>query len=152
MTKDTVSQERFEENFIEHLRYFKDRNDAVNGQIEMNFKACSAKDRWLEFTHTVTEAESNPNGVIHGGITAWLLDTAMGMLNLTLLDCGITPTISMQVNYLEPIPTGSTVLVRSFIDRIGNAVSFTHGEIWWGDKLAATSSGTYMRIDYSQKK
>ncbi len=145
MARITTTQERFEKNLRAHIDYFYERHVGVNSQIRMVYHDCSAEGRWLEITHTVTKGEGNPRGMIHGGITAWLLDTAMGMLNLTLIDTGITPTINMQVNYLEGIPVGSEILIRSHIDRFGRNVLFNSAQIFIGDTLAATAMGSYMR-------
>ena len=142
-----ASQEEFERNYKEHLQYFKDRHDPVNGSIALDYVDCSAEGRWLCVSHVVTEAEGNPNGVIHGGITAWLIDTAMGMLNLSLLGRGITPTVNMSVNYLEGIPVGAEITLRSHIDRFGRHIVFDSCEVWWDGKLAATALGSYIRVE-----
>ena len=52
---------------------------------------------------------TNSNGIIHGGVTASLCDTAMGASVMTL---GInTITVEMKVNYLSPGGTDSNSLL-----------------------------------------
>ncbi len=150
MSKSIVSQEQFEKNFREHLDYFYECHVGVNSQIIMKYKDCSAEGHWLEFSHIVTEGELNPMGNIHGGITAWLLDTAMGMLNVALIDQGVSPTISLQLNYLEAVPLGSEMIVHAHIDRIGAHIIFNSGEITVDGKPIANSRGTYMRLTSSK--
>ena len=59
---------------------------------------------------------------------------------------GITPTITMEVSYLLPIPIGSTLHVRAHASHTGRAVNNLTAEAWVAStpgKLAATASGAF---------
>ena len=57
-------------------------------------------------------------GVVHGGVSASLVDTCMGIT--CCVQCGvITPTISMTVNYARPVPLDTEVIVRTRTIRCG---------------------------------
>ena len=89
-------------------------NDYVVDEIIKRFR-----DKETLVIYVPDHGEANPLGTIHGGITAWLLDTAMGMVNYCYIGEGATPTVSMSINYIEAIKEGDEVLLISRIDRIG---------------------------------
>jgi uncharacterized protein (TIGR00369 family) len=54
------------------------------------------------------EHHYNPNGVVHGGVAATLLDTATGCAVLTLLESGETcATLELKVNYIRSLTADS---------------------------------------------
>ena len=57
-------------------------------------------------------------GVVHGGVTANLVDTCMGIA--CAAQCGvITPTVTLTVNYARPVPLDAQVIVRIRTVRCG---------------------------------
>ena len=61
---------------------------------------------------------ANVWGVVHGGVTANLVDTCMGIA--CAAQCGvITPTISLTINYARPVPLEAEVIVRIRTVRCG---------------------------------
>ena len=84
-------------------------------------------------------------GVVHGGVTATLVDTCMG------ITCGvqcnaITPTISMTVDYARPIPLNTGIVVRTRTIRCGATVGHVSAEVYLADdpgQLLAAASGAY---------
>src|SRR5215510_1399087 len=60
-----------------------------------------------------TDAHLNPAGTVHGGLTATLLDTCMGLAVHTTLDKGITQTtLEFKISLVRPI-TVETGLIRA---------------------------------------
>lgn len=58
----------------------------------------------------------NSFGTLHGGMCATILDQAMGFLARSQIEGpGITPTLSMQVNYHKPLIPGEEVQVRMHV-------------------------------------
>ena len=92
---------------------------------------------------------SNPMGVVHGGVTAILMDTAMGILCCCL--CGSsTPTISMTLNYPRPIPLNATVHIRSQLVVFGRTSSQVQAELFLPeapDRVLAFATGVYSTKD-----
>ena len=88
---------------------------------------------------------SNIWGVVHGGVTAALVDSCMGIT--CGIQCGlITPTISMTVNYARPVPLNAAVEVRTRTASCGAAIGQMYAEIYPAgqpDKLLVTASGAY---------
>ena len=84
-------------------------------------------------------------GVVHGGVTANLVDTCMGIT--CAAQCGvITPTISMTVNYARPVPLDTEVTVRTRTIRCGATSGQMSAEVCLPgqpDRPLVTASGTY---------
>ena len=102
-------------------------------------------DGTLTFACQTTPAMANVIGIVHGGVTAALVDTCMGITCGCQAGC-VTPTISMTVNYARPIPLDALVHVQAHIARCGA----TSGQMWAevypaGDPKAvfATATGVY---------
>ena len=91
------------------------------------------------------EWEQNPNGVIHGGIMATMIDTAIGLTTIAVTET-LTPTINLQISYLRPCPADGTVAIRSHITMLGGSVIHTRAEAYdtrEPEKLVATAEGAY---------
>lgn len=100
----------------------------------------------LLFACHTDESMSNPLGIVHGGITAALVDTCMGVT--CAAQCGgvPTPTITMTVNYARPVPLDVDVLVRARTIRIGNTSGQMQAEVFLAnasEEILATASGVY---------
>lgn len=121
--------------------------DAIQNMAAPRFVACDFEEKTLELAFEIQPWMRNPANILHGGLTAMMLDTTMG----TLSRCyargeGITPTITMEVSYLLPIPVGSTLHVRAHAAHTGRAVNNLTAEAWVAStpgKLAATASGAF---------
>jgi uncharacterized protein (TIGR00369 family) len=51
-------------------------------------------------------AHLNPNGTIHGGVAATLLDSCMGLAVRTMLPKGVgSTTLEFKITFLRPIPS-----------------------------------------------
>ena len=84
-------------------------------------------------------------GTVHGGVTANLVDTCMG---ITLAaQCGvITPTITLTINYARPVPLDAEVIVRIRTVRCGATSGQMTAEVCLPgqpDRPLVTASGAY---------
>ena len=100
----------------------------------------------LLFSCRTVQALSNPMGIVHGGVTASLVDTCMGVT--CAVQCGnmITPTITMTVNYARPVPLDADIQVRTHITRCGNTSGQMTSEVFPAghpEEILATASGVY---------
>ncbi|XP_077320045.1 acyl-coenzyme A thioesterase THEM4-like isoform X1 [Lithobates pipiens] len=57
-----------------------------------------------------------PRGYTHGGCIATIIDATVG--TGTLYTCGPAMTANLNINYRNPIPLGSTVLVDSRVEKV----------------------------------
>jgi uncharacterized protein (TIGR00369 family) len=87
---------------------------------------------------------SNPAGVMHGGASFGLADTAVAVALISLYGPGSALlTIEMKINYLEPIFPGP-VSAEAFVPRSSRRSAYAEVDVWSGGKLAARASTTYM--------
>lgn len=85
------------------------------------------------------------NGIAHGGIVATVLDEAMAW---AIKSFGIKAvTAEMSVKYRKPTPIGKPLkVIGSILKSKGRAI-FTEAKIMDEDKILATATATYIRID-----
>ena len=88
-----------------------------------------------------------PSGVLHGGVTATLIDTAMAFAVRTRIPMNeATATIDLTVHYLRPHLTGTFTCTAKIVragKRIFTVSADVHGE---GGKLIATGLSTYTKV------
>ena len=88
-----------------------------------------------------------PSGVLHGGVTATLIDTAMAFAVRTRLAIDeATATIDLTVHYLRPHISGTFTCTAKVVragKRIFTVSADVHGE---GGKLIATGLSTYTKV------
>ena len=89
-----------------------------------------------------------PSGVLNGGVTATLIDTAMAFAVRTYLtDTEPTATIDLTVHYLRPHVEGKAICTARVIrpgKRIFTVSAEVHNE---AGKLIATGLSTYTRLE-----
>lgn len=93
------------------------------------------------------EHHYNPNGVVHGGVAATLLDTVTGCAVTTLLPFGTTcATLELKVNYIRSLTAGSPRLVaEGTVLHHGKRSAVAEGKLLLPDgKLAAHATSTLM--------
>ncbi|HTS85712.1 MAG TPA: PaaI family thioesterase [Usitatibacter sp.] len=90
---------------------------------------------------------------VHGGWTAAVLDTAMALSNLTLLDLEQTfTTLDIRINYIRPITveTGEVAAVGSVINS-GRRVAYVEAELTdSAGKLLAHGTGSCLILPRTQ--
>ena len=127
------------------------RRRAVNPQgvpdpsADLTLMDCDGPTGSLTLRYQTKPWMANVWGVVHGGVTANLVDTCMGIT--CCVQCGvITPTISMTVNYARPVPLDAEVIVRTRTVRCGATSGQLYAEVYPAgqpDKLLVTASGAY---------
>jgi acyl-CoA thioesterase len=89
-----------------------------------------------------------PSGVLHGGVTATLIDTAMAFAVRTYLeDTELTATIDLTVHFLRPMVSGKAVCTARVL-RPGKRIFTVSADVHNDEgKIIATGLSTYTRID-----
>lgn len=110
---------------------------AVNGKeespsqlmemMQMEAVKCSAAELSMTLRFPVQKWQLNASGVVHGGITATILDMAMGVLAHTLVGMRSTPTVSLNVQYLSPGKEGDCLRVEVSADKVGRSLIYLTG-------------------------
>lgn len=94
-----------------------------------------------------TEAQQSYPGRVHGGISAALLDETMGRAVQLKEPDTFGVTMTMQVTYRKPLPTGKEAHVVGRITRDRGRVFEATGEILLSDgSVAVEGWGRYLRL------
>lgn len=97
----------------------------------------------------------NALGTLHGGISATILDQAMGAFAFCLLPGeGIAPTIELQTVYHRPLMAGEDVLARVFVTAKTHTLLHFRGELYAAgtpEKLCVSGSGMYYFKPFPKK-
>lgn len=103
--------------------------------------AADADKSVCRITFPVTEMIMNPQGSLHGGAMASVMDISMGHLVNKVAGAGAT--IEMKVQFMRPIRAGTVTCEGSFLRR-GRTLSFMESRMWDADgKLAAHATATW---------
>ncbi len=97
----------------------------------MGFALVEVGDVRAVFRCAPGEYHYNPNGAVHGGLAATLLDSAMGCAIHTKLPAGIGyTTLELKVNYIRPL-TSTTGIVTSEgkVIHLGSTIATAEGRI-----------------------
>jgi uncharacterized protein (TIGR00369 family) len=96
-------------------------------------------------TGRVEKRHLNINGVVHGGVYATILDTAMGGAVVSLLGDGeVTATTSLYVEFLRPAQEHAQLTARGELVRRGRHLAFVEGDLRDGDgRRLSQAHGTW---------
>jgi acyl-CoA thioesterase len=88
-----------------------------------------------------------PYGILHGGVTATLIDTAMAFAVRTFLnDDEVTTSVDLTVHYLRPHLDGAAICTARVV-RPGKRVFTVSADVVNQEgKLIATGLSTYMKV------
>lgn len=99
----------------------------------------------VAFTVRTRPGFANPRGTLHGGITATLLDSAMGCAVLSELPPGVAyTTVDLSVTYLRPVSVDGTDLrAEGRVVHVGRTIATAHGQVLDDrDRIVATATTT----------
>ncbi|VVE18216.1 PaaI family thioesterase [Pandoraea nosoerga] len=104
------------------------------------------KEGYVEVCLPVSPDFLNTAMVLHGGVTAALLDTVCGMAGLYNRDESrqrVGSTLSLTISYLDK-GVGERMTGKGFMQRQGRSVFFSRGEVWTESGiLIATAQGVF---------
>ncbi|RDI47583.1 PaaI family thioesterase [Falsibacillus pallidus] len=121
-------------------------NGSYIGSILHMEKTVTENDRF-SVTIPINEVTSNSLGILHGGITATVLDSAMGTLANILLPEGFgAVTSNLNIHYISP-GLGNTITATATIVHKGSKTMVVEGEVLRDDgKKIAHCTGTFFVI------
>lgn len=92
-------------------------------------------------TFEMTDMLRNPQGSLHGGAMASVMDISMGHLVNKIKGPGAT--IEMKLQFMRPVMQGQVICEGQFLKR-GRSISFMESRIWDDQgKLAAVATATW---------
>ncbi|MBA3316377.1 MAG: PaaI family thioesterase [Planctomycetaceae bacterium] len=100
---------------------------------------------------TVDERHLRTLGMLHGGVTATLLDTALGYAVTSLAAEGFhAVTAQLNVNFTRPVSRGEVLEATGLVLHSGSQTAVASGEVRNADgKLIATATGTFLYLRLS---
>ncbi len=144
---DLTSQAGMERAIEAYLaKLAENRDGTFNGMLEASLHSCDFEKRWLILRIDSKPWMENPNNVVHGGVSAAMLDMTMGTLTRYFTGGGMTPTVSMQVNYLHPVPVNAPIYLLAELPMLGRTLCHATGLLWAGeerDRPLCTATGVY---------
>ncbi|TVT17469.1 PaaI family thioesterase [Amycolatopsis acidiphila] len=111
----------------------------------LGMRLVSVTDGEVVFAATPDESLYNPIGMIHGGVAATMLDSAVGCAVHTKLPAGVGySSVELKVSYLKAIhPSAGEIRARGYVVKVGSRVGFAEAELRdEAGTLLATASGT----------
>lgn len=141
-----VTQDIMEERLAWELERRVQNPGDICSMLILEPASCDAEKGELALTHTVTAAEANPVGNLHGGIISWLMDSTMGMLSRSSTGYDNTVTMDIHVTYLRAVHVGDNVTIRAFVTHAGRSAVNVRSEMWAGGKLCATADAIFFKI------
>ena len=115
-------------------------------KLALKFEEASLAEVSFTSSFELGKWASNPQGNVHGGVTAAVLDQSMGILATCMAGGRITPTVSMNISYSKPIPLDKKIFLKSYVVSSGKTMVNTACKIWiegYPGKTAASSTGIY---------
>jgi acyl-coenzyme A thioesterase PaaI-like protein len=85
----------------------------ARGGLRLTFTA--APDLSLTSAFTVTSDHQGAPGLAHGGVLSAVFDEALGVLQVYFREPAVTASLTTQ--YRRPVPVGSTLHIRAWVDR-----------------------------------
>jgi acyl-CoA thioesterase len=88
-----------------------------------------------------------PHGLLHGGATASVIDTAMAFAVVTrLAENETASTVDLTVHYLRPVTTGTIVCTAKVVKAGKRLLTVTAEVVNDEKKLIATALSTYTKV------
>lgn len=102
----------------------------------------------LEMQLTIQPWQHNILGGLHGGVTAALVDAAIGVAVFGHYGGKRATTVELNINYLRPVTHGK-VRARARIVKAGKRLAFGTAEVTDEKKrVLASASATYMVLEH----
>ena len=110
----------------------------------MGFEPVEVEEGRAVFAVTPQEFHYNPIGVVHGGLAATLLDSAMGCAVQTTLPAGVGwTTLEVKVNFARPMTrdTGRVLCEANVVHR-GGTIATAEGRVYAEETGKLLAHGT----------
>lgn len=142
--RDQAGMERaFRGYFVEAAREFAGQ---FNTMLGPELYTCDYDKQTVTLVMETKPWMGNPMGILHGGVTASVLDMTMGLLCRYFSGGYMTPTISMDVQFLRSGPLDKKLYIEAELTKRGMSICYATGKLWAEGsrvRLIASSSGSY---------
>lgn len=114
----------------------------------LDIRPLDAAEGRATFEMLVDERHLRTRGILHGGVTAALLDTALGYAAGTTAPEGyFVVTVQLNLNYIRPAWESEKLYATGEVKHAGRQTAVAQGEIRTAEnELIATASGTFLYV------
>lgn len=95
----------------------------------------------LTFQHTIRKEMTNPFGTLHGGITAAVIDDAIGATLIAYGEPYFYVSVNLVIDYLSSARKGDIILAETAIIKKGSQVVNAQCEVWNADHTRLIAKG-----------
>ncbi|MES2681223.1 MAG: PaaI family thioesterase [Bacteroidota bacterium] len=144
-----------ETNALELLRSFKGKEFTASPSPFMLWLkpvVIEAESGSLSFKYSVRKEWTNPMGILHGGITAAIMDDVIGATMFSLNEQHFYTTLNNVVDYFATARENDTIIADTRIIKKGNQVVNAQCEIWNADKTRLIARGYSNLLKTNLKK
>ncbi|QAT42958.1 PaaI family thioesterase [Aminipila luticellarii] len=144
-------EQKLEQDIKKVIEKTKEQPGRMNDLMNVKLVGCNETERTASFEFPISEWQMNPQDMLHGGITATMMDLALGLFaNCICLKLGgfFSPTVNMSINYLQPVYLNDKVTITAQLVSTGRSLLTLSGEAKITERncMAATASATYKVI------
>jgi uncharacterized protein (TIGR00369 family) len=101
----------------------------------------SAEEGALSFRYRIRKEMTNPFGTLHGGISAGIIDDAIGATVFSLGDDAAYKTINLNVDYFAAAVEGDSIIAVATILKRGKQLIHAQCELWNEDQSRLLAKG-----------
>lgn len=95
----------------------------------------------LAFQYTVRKEMTNPFGTLHGGITAAMIDDAIGATLISYGEPAFHVTINLAIDYFAPAREGDIVIAETAVIKKGSQIVNAQCDIWNENRTKLLAKG-----------
>jgi len=112
----------------------------------------SAERGKISFIYVIRHEMTNPMGILHGGMTAAIIDDVIGAVMYSLNEDFFYTTINNVVDYFAPAFDGQQIIADAVIVKKGSQIVNVQCEIWNEGKTRLVARGNSNLIKTKIKK
>ncbi|WET02382.1 PaaI family thioesterase [Flavobacterium sp. YJ01] len=95
----------------------------------LNGKVIAVEEKSVEFEFEIRKEMTNPVGMLHGGVTAGMIDDCIGVNFMVLGLEKFYPTINLYIDYFNPVFENQTVIVKTKLEKLGKTIINIKAEV-----------------------
>ena len=107
----------------------------------MNPTLLHAEEGQLEYRHVVRPEMTNPMNILHGGITAAIIDDAIGAAVYSLDNSHMYTTVNLTIDYFAPAKVGDELIAATQIIKKGSQIINASCTVWNENKTRMIAKG-----------
>ncbi|KGO91416.1 PaaI family thioesterase [Flavobacterium subsaxonicum] len=126
------------------LRQFIGKGVVQSPSPFMNFLrpiVLSVQEGSLAFQHTIRKEMTNPFGTLHGGVTAAIIDDAIGATLIAYGEPFFHVTINLAIDYFASAKEGDVIIAQTAVIKKGKQIVNAQCEVWNHDRTRLIAKG-----------